>query len=166
MGFDSYTWHSNKPDTWSRKDATPEEITFDKLSAPAVKALIERAAASDAERAAVDTFQQDEQVFRKLYPSYINNARNAQLMKHHWEEALGITVPTLSQIEESFFALRASGVIQLNAAAVAKENQADIAARADKIRADRAASEFNEADAYTMPLEELRQRAGGGGGLL
>src|ERR1700680_3001990 len=144
MGYDNYTWHSNKQDDWSGKDATPEEIAFNKLPASAVRRVVERAAATDAERAAVDTFQQDEQVFRKLYPSYINNARNAQLMKHHWEEALGITVPTLSQIEENLFAFTLRGVIQLIAAAVAKENQADIAARADKIRADRAASEFNE----------------------
>lgn len=94
-----------------------------------------------------------------MYPAYKDSEHNAKLLKTYWEEVLGVTIPSLEQMEESFFALRDRGVLQLNAKAVAKENEEQILRRAAELREAREANEFNEADAYTMPMEELERRA-------
>jgi hypothetical protein len=50
-------------------------------------------------------------------------------------------------------------VLQLDAKAVAKENEEQTLRRAAELREEREAMEFNEIDAYSMPLEELERRA-------
>jgi uncharacterized protein YaiI (UPF0178 family) len=148
-------------DQWVSRNATPEEIALSKLDPTATLNVVKRAMATEEEKQAVEDYQTDYRVFLKMYPAYKDNAHNAQLMKHHWQTVFGVSVPSLPQIEETFFALRNSGVLHLNAAAVAKEDAAAIAQRADKIIADRKAAEFNEADAYAMPFEELEGRVRG-----
>jgi len=144
----------------SRSD-NPADKFIDSLDATAALHLAQRAMASEDEKQAADQFQIDQRVFRKMYPAYRDTAHNAKVLKHHWESVLGTNIPTLSQMEESFFACRQSGVMQLDATEVRKEDQQFIAARVEQIKAERAANEFNEADAYSMPLEELERRARG-----
>jgi hypothetical protein len=148
-------------DQFISRTATPEEIALGKLDATATLNLVKRAMATEEQKQAADDFQTDYRVFLKMYPAYRDDAHNAQLMKNHWESVLGVSVPSLPQMEESFFALRNSGVAHLNPKAVAKEDAAFIAQRADQIIAERKAGEFDEADAYTMPLQELEDRCRG-----
>jgi hypothetical protein len=152
-------------DQWVSKDATPEEIALSKLSPTAALNLVKLATATEDQRNAAVDYQTDYRVFLKMYPAYIDSGaagqHNAQLMRHHWETVFNTEVPTLAQMEESFFALRNSGVLRLNAKAVAAEDAAFIAQRADKIIADRKAAEFDEADAYSMSMEELERKARG-----
>src|SRR5258706_15238250 len=96
-----------------------------------------------------------------MYPAYLNNDRNMHVMRAHWKAAYGVNFPTIEQLEESFFALRASDALTLNKAAVAKEDAAAIAQRADQIITDRKASEFDEASAYTMSMSDLEAKARG-----
>jgi hypothetical protein len=141
---------------------TPAEKAFEQLDAEGVKWLFNRAMASEEEKVVADSFQTTTvPLFCKMYPAYVDSAHNMKLMKHQWETAFGVRVPNLVQLEESFFELRNSGVLTLNAKAVAKEEAAVIAQRHDELIAARKESEFDEADAYNMSLEELRQKANG-----
>lgn len=155
-------WIPRPSDEWaSRLPATPEEEAFDKLNAAGVLRVVKRAMASDEEKQAADQFHKDYKVFFEMYPTYVDNEHNKNAMVHHWREVLGVTIPTLEQLEECFFTLRESGLLQLDAKEVAKENKAAIAKSAETIRTERAAREFNEADAYSMSMEELKDRAMG-----
>jgi len=144
------------------KNATPAEKAFEQLDANGVKWLFDRAMASEEEKQAADAFHTTTvPLFCKMYPAYVDSAHNMKLMKHHWETAFGTKVPSLVQLEESFFELRNAGVLTLNAKAVAKEDAARIAQHHDELIAARKESEFDEAAAYTMPMEELERRARG-----
>jgi hypothetical protein len=147
-----------------KRDDAPEltiEEQFEKLPAETIKQLFNRAIASEEEKQAYDQFQANQKTFRHMYPAYTDNDHNAKLMQHNWRLAFGVEYPTLEQMEESFFALRASGVLTINQKAAAKEDAAAQAVRADEIIATRKASEFNEEAAYEMDLDELRLRANG-----
>src|SRR5438132_7083753 len=149
LGFGNHTCWMEQQEEWSGKNATPDEKAVDKLPAHAVLDLVKRAAA--------DQFHQDEKLFRTMYPAYKDTEHNVKLLKHHWETAFGVSIPTFEQIEESFFALRDSGVLHLNAAAVAKEDQEKIIRRAAELREQRAENEFSEEKANSLPLEEVRR---------
>jgi hypothetical protein len=158
----NYTYFVPEQNSWAdRNPRTKADAALDKLDAAGVKNVVLRAMASEADIAAAEQFHKDEQTFRVMYPAYRDTTPNARAMKLYWEESLGVTIPSLEQIEESFFALRGREVLQLDAKAVAKENQEAILRRAAEIREKREAEAFNEADAYTMPLEELERRARG-----
>ncbi len=148
-------------DAWKSRSEHKADQFIDSLDATSALHLAERAIAADAEKAAADQFQKDQKTFCVMYPSYKNNDHNAQLMKHHWTNALGVAIPTLEQLEESFFALRESGVLQLDAKQVAKEDQEATLRRAAEIREKREANAFDEDAAYSMPFLELEKRARG-----
>lgn len=158
----NYNYFVPDQDQWAdRNPRTKEDAAFDKLDAAGVKRVVLRAMASEAEKEAASQFIKDEQTFRVMYPAYRDTIPNAKAMKLYWEESLGVTVPSLEQIEDSFFTLRNRGMIQLDAKQVAKENEREILSRAAEIREKREAEAFNEADAYTMSMEELEKRARG-----
>jgi hypothetical protein len=159
----NYAYNIPDPaDPWANQHpASKEEAAFDKLDAAGVLRVVNRAMATEQEKAAAAQFQQDEATFRAMYPSYRDTPHNANALKHHWENVLGVTIPSLEQIEESFFALRASGLLQLDAKAVAKENEEQILRRAAEIREKREAEAFNEDAAYALPMVELERRARG-----
>lgn len=162
MGVSNYTYNVPERDQWADRNPTTKlDEAFDKLDAEGVRGLVIRAIASDEEKAAAAQFQKDEQTFRVMYPAYRDTTPNMKAMKLHWEEVLGVTIPTLEQIEDSFFTLRNRGILQLDAKQVAKENEREILSRAAEIREAREANAFNEADAYALPMEELERRARG-----
>lgn len=97
-----------------------------------------------------------------MYPAYKDSQHNARTLRNHWETVLGVTVPTFEQIEESFFATREAGLLQLDPKGVVKENEEQILRRAAEIREQRAAQAFNESEAYELPFEELERRARSG----
>jgi hypothetical protein len=85
---------------------------------------------------------------------------------HHWLRPrpaktdhflVGVNI----QAEESFLDLRQSGVLTLNAKAVAKEQADVIAQRHDELIAARKEGEFDEAAAYAMPFDQLEKKARG-----
>jgi len=145
-------------DQWISRTATPEEEAFEKLPLAGKLNAIKLAMASEDEKVAGAQFQQDEATFRAMYPAYKDSPRNAQMLKTYWEDVFGVSIPTLAQLEEAYITLRQRNVLDLNQAAVAAENAAALKERVEAIRAERTKLEFNEADAYSMPLEELRAR--------
>jgi hypothetical protein len=159
MGANNYAYHLPDQDPWATRSDNPNDKFIDSLDGASALRLAQRAIATENERAAADQFQMDEKTFRKMYPAYADSEHNMKAMKHHWESVLGVTIPTLEQIEDSFFSLRASGVPELNAKAVARENEEAILRRAAEIREKREAMAFDEADADSMPFEELERRA-------
>lgn len=157
-----HTYWIPEANSWESRSNNKADRIIDSLDATAALHLAQRAAASEAQIAAAEQFQLDQKTFLKMYPSYVDSDRNAHLMKHHWENALGVVYSTLEQLEESFFALRDSGVIQLNAKQVAKEDEEAILRRAAQLREQREARAFNESEAYELPFEELERRARSG----
>ena len=140
-------WNYHVPyqeDFADRNPRTKEDEAFDKLDAQGVLHVVQRAMASEAEKAATEKYHKDEQVFRKMYPAYKDSQHNARTLRNHWETVLGVTVPTFEQIEESFFATREAGLLQLDPKGVAKENEEQILRRAAEIREQREARAFNE----------------------
>jgi len=159
-GASNYTYNVPEIDTWAdRNPRTKEDAAFDKLDAAGVLGVVKRAMATEAEIASAEQFLKDVSTFLVLYPAYLNSDANMLRMRAHWQEALVVSIPTLEQIEDTFLTLRNHGVLQLNQKAVAKENEREILSRAAELREKRQAEAFNEADAYTMPMEELERRA-------
>jgi hypothetical protein len=148
-----------------RKDFAPTtdvEKAFEQLDSNGVRWVVERTLKSEEEKQAGERFQTETvPLFKKMYPAYIDNDHNMKLMQHHWKTKFGVEVPSLAQVEESFFDLRNAGVVNLNAKAVAKEQADVIAQRHDELIAARKEGEFDEAAAYAMPMERLRQRGMG-----
>jgi len=163
MPATSYNYHLAEADRgFGSRDATPEEKAFEKLDAAGVKWLFERAMASEEEKREGEKYHSETlPLFLKMYPAYVNNGHNAKLMQHHWKTKFDVETPSLEQVEESFFDLRQSGVIQLNAKAVAKEQADVIAQRHDELIAARKESEFDEDAAYALPMMELEKRGRG-----
>jgi hypothetical protein len=157
----NHTYWIPEPNSWESRSDNKADKIIDSLDATAALHLAQRAAASEAQIAAAQQFQLDQKTFLKMYPVYKDTDRNALLMKHHWENSLGVTIPSLTEIEESFFALRESGVLQPDAKAVAREDEDAVIRRAAELREAREANAFNEADAYALPFEELERRARG-----
>jgi hypothetical protein len=118
-----HTYWLAEADSWASRSDNEADKLIDSLDATSARHLAERAMASDAERRAAEQFQLDQKTFLKMYPVYKDTDRNALQMKHHWENLLGVVIPTLEEMEESFFALRDSGVLQLDAKQVAKEDE-------------------------------------------
>jgi hypothetical protein len=153
---------ADEPYNWSSSDASEVEKAFDRLSPEAVKTLVTRAMSSEEEKQSADNFQSTTvPLFCKMYPAYIDNQHNSKLMQHHWRTKFNTEIPTLVQVEESYFDLRQAGVLNLNAAAVKKEDAARIAQHHDELIAARKEAEFDEAAAYTMPLDQLAAKARG-----
>lgn len=148
-----------------RKDFAPTtdvEKAFAKLDGNGVRWVVERALKSEEEKQAGDRFQTETvPLFTKMYPAYIDSAHNMKLMQHHWRTKFNTEIPSLVQVEESFFDLRNAGVLTLNAKAVAKEQADVIAQRHDELIAARKESEFDEAAAYAMPFDQLEKKARG-----
>ena len=158
----SWNYHVPYQDDFAdRNPRTKEDAAFDKLDAQGVLHVVQKAMASETEKAAAEQFHKDEQVFRKMYAAYRDAEQNARTLRNHWETVLGVTVPTFAQIEESFFATREAGLLQLDPKAVAKENEEQILRRAAEIREQREANAFDEESAYALPWEELERRARG-----
>jgi hypothetical protein len=158
----NYTYNIPDQDPWAdRNPRTKEDVAFDKLDATGVLHVVQRAMASEEEKVRVEQFHKDVATFRVMYPAYKDSDHNSHAMKHHWEHVLGVTIPSLEQIEECFFELRNSAVIQLDAKAVAKENQEAIIRRAAEIREKREAEAFNEDSAYGMDMADLEARCRG-----
>jgi hypothetical protein len=158
------SWNYHVPyqeDFADRNPRRKEDAAFDKLDAQGVLHVVQRAMASETEKAKTEQFHKDVETFRHMNAAYLDSDFNKNAMVHHWTHVLGVTIPTLAEIEETYFALRESGVLQLNQKAVAKENQEEVLRRAAEYREQREAAEFNEADAYTMSLEELEARCRG-----
>jgi hypothetical protein len=144
------------------KNAPPAVEAFEKLDAEGTRWVVERAMRSSVENAKRDEFHATTApTFLKMYPAYINNDHNMKLMKHNWTQEFGVEIPTLEQLEHSFFVLRASDVLQLNKTAVAREDGARIAQHADEVINTRKARAYDEEKANTMSLEDLRRAANG-----
>jgi hypothetical protein len=147
------------------RNLTPEEEAFEKLSPEAVKKLVKRAMASEEEKAKADQFVSETvPMFFKINPACIDNEHNVKLLKNQWETVYATDVPTYDQLEECYFTLRTAGVLNLNRAAVARESAQAIAEKADRLIAQRKAGEFNEEEANSISMEDLRRRAGSVGG--
>lgn len=162
MGFDDYTRYIPRQDQWANRNPKSEaEAMIDKLDAPAALRLAQVAIATEKQIADAHQFHEDVKVLCKMHPAYVDSAHNMKLMKHHWESAFATEIPSLDQIEATYFSLREAGVLTLNKAALAAEDKEFVEARVEQVKAQRKAAEFNEADAYTMPMEELKARAMG-----
>src|ERR1700757_1126100 len=119
----NHTYWIPELNSWGSRSDNKADKIIDSLDTTAPLHLAQRAAASEAQIAAAEQSQLDQKTFLKMYPVYKDTDRNALLMKHHRENSLVVVIPTLEEIEESFFALRDSGVLQLDAKQFAREDE-------------------------------------------
>lgn len=136
-----------------------DENNLEERSAEQIRADFNVLARTNAEQAAIEQSRRDADVFVKLHPEWMDTGRNARILLAFCQ-AQGISHPTLVDMDRFFPALVAYNLIELNQRELAKQEDSSAAARAKKIREEA----FDEAEAYTMPLEEVRRRAGGSGG--
>jgi len=106
----SWNYHVPYSDDFAdRNPRTKEDVAFDKLDAQGVLHVVQRAMAAENEKVATEQFYKDVETFRHMNPAYLDSDFNKNAMVHHWTHVLGVTVPTLAEIEETYFALRESG---------------------------------------------------------
>lgn len=148
-------------DQWVSRTATPEEVAFEKLPLTGQLNAVKLAMESDEVKAATVQFLKDVETFKAMYPSYSDTPANMRVMKQFWNEVLRVEIPSLEQIEQSYFACREHNTIALNQAAVAREKKAEIEERAAKIKATREAKAFDEDSAYSLSMEDLEARCRG-----
>jgi hypothetical protein len=157
--FGNYVLNTQPENEFASRSDDPNDKLLDSLTPEQARALANRAMASEEEKAAADTFhKEDLPAFFKLFPSYKDTPHNMKLMKLYWESTLGVSIPSLEDMEASFLALRESGVLHLDAAQVKKEDLAAAAVRADEHIVRRKEREFSIEHAETMDLETLRTR--------
>ena len=161
MTFDP-RYYMEPHDEFSSKSANEADKFIESLDATSALNLAKRAIASDEEKQAADEFQSlTVPAFMKANPAYIDSDRNMKIMQHEWRSLFNVEVPTFDQLEQTYASLRTSGVLTLKKSEVEKEDAAKIAEHLDAINAKRKASEFDEASAWEMPLEQLRLKANG-----
>ncbi len=92
-----------------------------------------------------------------LHPEFCDTPGNAKLMKHELEVRGRYPNPSLSDMEEAYVSLSEAGLLKLDQ----KKIDAQRAQELDKRAAEIKANQFNEEDAYNLPMEELERRARG-----
>jgi hypothetical protein len=154
--------HHERLEAMRRNVPTDEEAAFEAMPAEKLRGFIERAMQSDQEKTDLMMSGIDLQTFFELHPEYVDCQANTSPMVS-FVRARGIKAPTLSDLEEAYAALRASGLLQLNQAVLQKQRKGEIADRAKEIEAQRTLPD--EEELYALPLDEIRRRATPGGWL-
>lgn len=152
--------HHERLEAMRRNVPTDEEAAFEALPAEKVREHIERAMQSEKEKTELFMSSIDLQTFFELHPEYKDCQENSSPMVS-FLRAKGIPRPTLSDLEDAYNNLRAAGLLQLNRAAIQKQQKAEIQQRARGIEDQRTLPDEDEL--YSMPLEEIRRRATPGG---
>jgi tRNA A58 N-methylase Trm61 len=134
--------------------ATDLDAEFENLSAEQIKKLVERAARSDKQNADSARSQEAGNVFVELHPEFVDTQKNAKQVRAHCT-AMGIAYPTLDDLERAYEALKSVGLVDLNQKELIAQQQRATKEAANGVREN----QFDEADAYTLPLEEVRRRA-------
>lgn len=155
--------HYESREAMRRSALSAEESEFDNLPADKVRELLEKVSRSEHTKAAQLQAMTDVQVFMQLHPEYKVSRSNSNAMMLALS-ALGADianeVATLQQMEAAFEHCKLTGTVELNEAALRRQEAQRIQTQAEHIRTQREArANFNEAEAYDMPLDELRQLA-------
>jgi hypothetical protein len=132
----------------------PKDDSFDNLPAEEIKKLFERAAQSDQDQLDSLSCQEAGNVFCELHPEFKDTEKNAKTMRAHFT-ALGIAYPTLDDHERGYIALKSVGLVDLDQKELNNQQQRATKATADGVRQN----QFDESEAYSLPLEEVRRRA-------
>lgn len=131
-----------------------------KLSAEQIKQAFEEAQRED-QRVTTNKGNADE--FLLLHPEFLDTNKNAQLMNETLSTMFGVDSYNVAQFEQAYAVLRPTGVLELDKALIARQQQeaADAQRRATiKRRNDAAARAFNpNTDYENLSLEEIRNRA-------
>ncbi len=97
-------------------------------------------------------------VWLTMHPEFYNHAANSKLLEH--DMALrGVQPPyTIEALERSYNSLCDAGLLELDEGALCEQHQSRITAAAEAIAST---PELSEEEMYQLPMETLRQRAGG-----
>lgn len=144
-----------------RRSGPDGKRDLNSLSPSEVKAYFEQEALSNQEREARAHSQACADGFSQIHPEYIDNDRNAATLTHACG-LLGIKNPNLIQLEEVYEKCRAQGLLELNHKVLNEQFAKSTRTYAEDLKA--ATTLPSEEELYSMPLEEIRRRAGGGGG--
>ena len=136
------------------------ETSIEEMSAETIHKLFKQAALSNQEMQEAARSKADGDTFTKLFPEYMDTGKNARQFRAFCKATYGTDYPTLRQMETAFNALSENNLIELNPREVARQADSATTERANTIREEA----FDEETAMSLPLEEVRRRAGGSGG--
>jgi len=153
---------AEKKEAMRRAVPTAEELAFENMPIDQLRGVLERVNRSTEEKAELHLLSRTADAFKELYPFYNDSDHNAAHMLYALQQRLGAnyTRATIADFEAAYNSLNGAGLITFNKgvhAAAAKEEAQRIAAKARD-------EQFNEEDAYTLSLDELRRRSGGTSG--
>jgi hypothetical protein len=144
---------------------TPEEEALENMSADEIRPILENYARGEAAIIKRTETQADIAMFLAGHPELPDTDHNA------WEirqalELLGVdaSTATLDEFEEIYARLRQTDRLQLNKKIVAEQAAAANKSKHAAYLQRQQSQAFNEEDAYSMSMEELRRKAGGTGG--
>lgn len=141
----------------SKVERTHADELLDNMPLEQLQARIKNEFHQEEVRANSLNAEKNAQAWATLNPWYTDTVANGKLILTQLK-ANGVRegLATIEQIDHATNQLRASGLLQINPKAVAKQQAAEIAALAK----EHAAKTFNEQDAYdNLSMEELRDRA-------
>lgn len=136
---------------------TPGSGLTQKQTAEGVRKYIVSELAAINERENLVTSESEIDAFKARHPEYEDDGDkgvwNGQVMRANLR-ARGIVNPRYEDLRESFAQLKADNQLHLKPGVVRQQEQARVEARVSKQSPD-----FDEAEAYSIPLEELEMRA-------
>lgn len=141
-GYDSESYDPTQPATWPLEQ---------------VKAAAQHFERADQRQVAISQSQKDADAFVAAHPVYVDSDKNNLQMKNYWSSR-GVEAPNYQQWCEAYEQLKNGGCLALNASELRKEQTASGKARAAAIEKR---NSFNEDEAYSMSMEDLRMKANG-----
>ena len=144
-----------------RRSGPDGKRDLNSLSPAEVRNYFDQEAMTNQEREARANSQACADGFSQIHPEYIDSKRNAETMKHACA-LLGIANPNLNQLEEVYERCKAQGLIELDQKVLNEQFAQSTRTYAEELKA--ASTMPTEEELYALPLDEIRRRAGGGGG--
>ena len=153
---------AEKKEAMRRAVPTPEDLAFESMPIDQLRGVLERVNRSTEEKAELHLLSRTADAFKELYPFYNDSDHNAAHMLFALKQRLGsnYTHATIADFEQVYNSLNEAGLLTFNKGAA----KAAAIEEAQKIAAKARDEEFNETDAYTLSLDELRRRSGGTSG--
>src|SRR5260370_35440359 len=155
--FDSQEAHDHHERLEAMKLRRPskEQEEFEKLAPEQIRVLIEglMGVAAESEGLAGSAVELD--VFLSRHPEYRNTGTNGNQMAAYLKTHNMHPPYRCEDLENAFAELSSAGTLELNQKAIAMKQRAEIEGRLSQRK------EFDENEAYTLPLQEIERRARG-----
>lgn len=155
--FDSEEAHDHYERLEAMKLRRPskEQQELDKLPPEQLRALIEGLAGVAAEREGLTDSAVEVDVFQSRHPEYVKNVANGNQMAAYLKTRNMHAPYRCEDLEQAFAELSSAGTLELDQKAIAMKKRAEVEVRLSK------QPQFDEEEAYNLPLQEIERRVRG-----